>query len=241
MRISVMESIGAARVESENAAVEHLSGWIASNDRGTGPTSILDAGCGQRCVLEYGPEAVVTGLDVSPTLLERNTRLNHRIVADLAHAPLEEGQFDLVVCWDVLEHLDDPTSALDNMSRALAPRGLLVLKAPSLNSPKGLLTKFTPYRFHLWAYRRFDVAGDATPFPTPLKRTMSPRALWQWASSNGLSVRWAACWEAQLQVRLRSRLHLAGRPWAIAQRLVRALSLGTLDSQATDFVIVLQK
>ena len=236
-----LESIGAARVESETAAVEHLNAWIASSNGGAGPRSVLDAGCGPQCVLEYGADAVVTGLDVSHAILERNTRLDHAIVADLAGAPLEDERYDLIVCWDVLEHLDNARSALETMSRALAPGGALVLKAPSLNSPKGIVTKLTPYRFHVWVYRRFDVAGDAMPFPTRFDRSMSPATLGRWARSNRMTVQWAASWEALLQKRLRSRVHLTGRAWRIAQRLVRAVSLGTIDGQATDFVLVLQK
>jgi SAM-dependent methyltransferase len=236
-----LESIGAARIESETAAVEHLNEWIASSNGGAGPRSVLDAGCGPRCVLDYGADAEVTGLDVSPAILERNTRLDHAIVADLAGAPLEDERYDLIVCWDVLEHLDDARSALETMARALAPGGALVLKAPSLNSPKGIVTKLTPHRFHVWIYRHFDVAGDATPFPTRFDRSMSPAALGRWAQSTRMTVEWVASWEAHLQQRLRSRLHLTGRAWQVAQQLVRAVSLGMIDGQATDFVLVLQK
>jgi SAM-dependent methyltransferase len=236
-----LKSIGAARVESETVAVEHLNQWIASSNGGSGPRSVLDAGCGPECILEYGTDAEVTGLDVSPTILERNSRLDHAIVADLAGAPLDDERYDLIVCWDVLEHLDDARAALDTMARALAPGGVLVLKAPSLNSPKGLVTKLTPYRFHVWVYRRFEVAGDAAPFPTRFDRSMSPAALWRWAQSTRLKVQWVASWEAHLQQQLRSRLHLTGRAWQLVQQLVRAVSLGTIDGQATDFVLVLQK
>ncbi len=41
-----------------------------------------------------------------------------------------QGQFDTVVCLNVLEHVRDPLTALRNMSRALVPGGRVVLYVP---------------------------------------------------------------------------------------------------------------
>jgi SAM-dependent methyltransferase len=43
----------------------------------------------------------------------------------------EEGHFDLVVCQNVLEHLDDHEAAVASMARALRPGGWLVLLVPA--------------------------------------------------------------------------------------------------------------
>ena len=45
------------------------------------------------------------------------------------HLPFRDGQFDLVVCWDVLEHVQDPSAVLHEISRTLAPGGQLLLTA----------------------------------------------------------------------------------------------------------------
>jgi SAM-dependent methyltransferase len=234
-------SLGLLQVESEADVVEYLNGLISAKHRESAAMHVLDAGCGERCALEFGPNAIVTGVDISHALLARNQRLDTRIVADLAHARLTDGHFDTIVCWDVLEHLENPLSALDNLARSLAPRGMLVLKAPNLHSPKGLVTKYTPYRFHRWVYRRFDASDGAMPFPTRFDRSVAAGALHAWAQAHGLSLRTSAYWEADLQMRLRTRLRLRGQVWAVAQRLVRTLSFGAVDARATDFVLVFEK
>ena len=47
----------------------------------------------------------MVGLDISPSALDRNRLLDDRIVGDLETYPLPRKAFDVVVCWDVLEHL----------------------------------------------------------------------------------------------------------------------------------------
>src|SRR5271155_5024953 len=49
-------------------------------------------------------------------------------VPDLDH---EEGRFDLVVCFEVIEHLQNPARAVGEFRRVLAPGGLLVVSSPN--------------------------------------------------------------------------------------------------------------
>ena len=49
---------------------------------------------------------------------------------DLKHATLERERYDVITCFDVLEHVADPLGALDRMRTALRPGGLLFLYAP---------------------------------------------------------------------------------------------------------------
>ena len=50
---------------------------------------------------------------------------------DLAVGPLPSGTFDRVLMLDVIEHLDDRPSALQEVRRLLKPKGLLLLSAPN--------------------------------------------------------------------------------------------------------------
>lgn len=62
-----------------------------------------------------------------------------------------EASFDVILCLDVLEHLPDPTRAVQDFSRWLRPGGLLVVSAP--------FYLVTPdYSTHLKSNRRFS--GD---------------------------------------------------------------------------------
>ncbi len=45
------------------------------------------------------------------------------------HLPYADGIFDMVVCWDVIEHVQVPSAMLDEIYRVLKPGGLLFLTA----------------------------------------------------------------------------------------------------------------
>ena len=52
----------------------------------------------------------------------------------LFDAPFEEGSFDLVTLWDVLEHTPDPKAVLERAHALLAPEGVLALTYPDYGS-----------------------------------------------------------------------------------------------------------
>jgi SAM-dependent methyltransferase len=98
------------------------------------PRRILDAGCGEgfamRAVLGGAPAAVV-GLDGSPDAVRLAGALNPGrgfAAGDLYALPFPAGSFDLVVCMEVLEHLDEPTRGLRELCRVSA--GWLLLSVP---------------------------------------------------------------------------------------------------------------
>jgi hypothetical protein len=80
-------------------------------------------------------------------------------------------RFDIVVFWDVLEHLRDPQQALSRATAALRSGGLLIIKGPILKSTKSLITRLTPWRVHVLFYRYVLGSQNAgkpgyAPFPT---------------------------------------------------------------------------
>jgi 2-polyprenyl-3-methyl-5-hydroxy-6-metoxy-1,4-benzoquinol methylase len=155
-------------------------------------TRVLDAGCGRKCDPSIPDDAYVVGVDIDPDGLALNGRLDEAVVADLGTASLP-GLFDLIVCNDVLEHLTDPYSALDNLAGALAPGGRMILGLPNVFSFKALLTKWTPLSLHIWAARRlgYEHAGEPGhgPFKTYLRMSLRRRRLLHWASERGLTAR----------------------------------------------------
>jgi 2-polyprenyl-3-methyl-5-hydroxy-6-metoxy-1,4-benzoquinol methylase len=116
---------------------EHLARyrWAAQFARGR---RVLDAGCGTA----YGSEllategaAEVVGVDIAHHVLDAvrpsvadAVRLD---VADVCQLPYADGAFDLVVCFNVIEHLDHPRRALDELARVLAADGLLLVSTPN--------------------------------------------------------------------------------------------------------------
>jgi len=52
------------------------------------------------------------------------------LVSDITAVPAPDASFDAILCSEVLEHVPDPTRALDEFSRLLKPGGKLILAAP---------------------------------------------------------------------------------------------------------------
>jgi 2-polyprenyl-3-methyl-5-hydroxy-6-metoxy-1,4-benzoquinol methylase len=156
---------------------------------------VLDAGCGRGGQSRRNiPEgAYVVGLDISADALALNTELDEAICADLQAARLQPNSFDIVICHDVLEHLDRPRDALENLAQTVSPGGELRIACPNVLSGKGLITKLTPHSFHVWVYRRLlgaTHAGTAGhgPFPTPMRLAMAPHAIRRFARDRGFHV-----------------------------------------------------
>jgi SAM-dependent methyltransferase len=205
------------------------------------PPRILDAGCGRKTHLEFGDNAYVVGLDVSLEELAENEDVDEKIVGDVQTYPLPAKSFDLIVCWDVLEHVRCPTDALSNLAQALDDSGALVVKIPNVASLKGLATKVTPMFIHRWAYRKLTPWAKLDPFKTYLRWSMAPQQITEWAEREGFDVTHLDTWEAPIQRRLREWLHLEGRAWAAFRSVIRVLTRGRIDAQATEYLIVLHR
>jgi SAM-dependent methyltransferase len=196
--------------------------------------------------VEFPAHVHVTGVDVSRELLEANHRLDERIQADLHALDLPDLTYDCVICWDVLEHLEDPTPVVEKLARAVAYDGIFIVGSPDPQSIKGLVTRFTPYAFHLWFYRRYvdahttDAPG-AGPYRTFLKRGGSPRAVAQAAERMGLTVAYKASIEGPLQIALRERYRITGVLWRSVRLLTRVLSLGLIRADVTDFLYIFER
>src|SRR5689334_10283661 len=90
----------------------------------------LDVGCGAGLLAEPLSRlgAKVTGLDASAALIA--VAREHAQAAGLAvdYRAIEldtlDGQFDLVTCMEVVEHVADPASFVKGLAKRLAPGGL---------------------------------------------------------------------------------------------------------------------
>ncbi len=211
----------------------------------SGQPRVLEAGCGSLSHVDLG-SAHVVGVDISAEQLSRHDRIAEAIVADLETWDAPADQFDVIVCWDVLEHLRRPEKALANLVRATKAGGLMVLALPNLVSIKGIITKLTPYRFHVWAYRRLwgvSRAGTESrgPFPTYLRPATTPRALHRFAREAGLTVEYFSAYESLMQRRLRKNHPLLNAILSAGGLIGRIVSLGRIDPLNSDFILVLRK
>lgn len=235
--------------ESEIVVNEEVGKLQVAVDRllaGKESLRILEAGCGSASRLTFPADSHVTGIDISQEQLDRNEILSEKILGDIQTHELPESGFDIIVCWDVLEHLSTPEKALANFVKAIKPGGLIILAFPSPRTVKGLITRLTPHSFHVWAYRHLfghplaGVEGRA-PFETHLRWSLSPGSIRRFAAGSGLSIEYFTIYEGYPQRRLRSRFKIVGPIWWVVKMIPKVLSVGFVDAEKTDCLIVLKK
>ena len=102
---------------------------------GLGPQTMLDAGCGEGFVadvlLKAMPEAKITGFDVLGDSVKLAQQRNPRAsfaVGDIYNIAHPDDSFDVVYCFEVLEHLHEPDRALSELARVA--RNHVVLSVP---------------------------------------------------------------------------------------------------------------
>jgi len=64
------------------------------------------------------------------------------LVGDITAIPAPAASFDVILCSEVLEHVPEPTHALDEFNRLLKPGGILIITAPF-----GSNVHMAPYHF----------------------------------------------------------------------------------------------
>lgn len=91
---------------------------------------VLDVGCGPRGSLDWADEARSrVGIDpLADRYRKLNTRLKMELVQGAAEQmPFEDASFDLVCCFNALDHVDDLQDSLDEICRVLRPGGRFLL------------------------------------------------------------------------------------------------------------------
>ncbi len=95
---------------------------------------VLDAGCGSgRNMIELSDLGTVTGIELSETsvALARQRDAGEIVAGSVLEMPFADGDFDLAVSLDVIEHLDDDLAALRELRRTVAPGGALLVTVPA--------------------------------------------------------------------------------------------------------------
>jgi SAM-dependent methyltransferase len=176
-----MRELYEARAAQQYAAPAHLPdprldrkfGRICELVRERLPCSaFLDAGCGDgrylAALASDLPERVA-GVDISERILETaRTRTSAELKqANLESLPFGDGEFDVVLCSQVIEHVLDAPAAVRELARVLCSGGCLILStdnernvvSKALNAPRNGLVRLLGLRG-----RRGRIESPATPY-----------------------------------------------------------------------------
>lgn len=140
----IPEAMGDQLIEAEHhARYRHAAQLV-------GGRAVLDAGCGVgwgSALLAAAGAARVVGLDVDDgALKDADARCSPArfVQGDLQRLPFADGSFDVVVCYEAIEHVEDPFCALDELRRVLAPGGVLTVSSPN----PGIYPAGNPFHIH---------------------------------------------------------------------------------------------
>jgi SAM-dependent methyltransferase len=150
--------------------------------------AVLDAGAGRGVQFPYDYRkhvARMVGADREPVVLQ-NANLTEAIIADLAHLPYEDAEFDVVFSKFVFEHLDRPVLVMRELRRVMKPRAHLLIHTPNRWHYVPLGAMLTPTRFHVWYTTKLG-RDEADVFPTKY-RANDPKTLERLAGRSGLRV-----------------------------------------------------
>jgi len=81
---------------------------------------ILDIGCGSGTYQKAVGKSIYVGCDLNSQSLKKAAKAPNAgyICADATHLPFKDNSFDIVLCSEVLEHLDSPLKAIKELARA---------------------------------------------------------------------------------------------------------------------------
>lgn len=193
-------------------------------------THVLDAGCGQGygAFLLASAAAGVLGVDVCPPVIAEATRkYRHaglRFAAmDCQRLAIRETSFDVVVSFEVIEHLADPDGFLSEICRILRHDGAVILSTPN----------YEIERLHPASSGHTSNPHHVSHFtPRSLKATLTRH------------FRWVRLLGQRLRGRPLLNLAKALDPWNLRHRLLSArtkrsalIKLGLSSPVAEDFTI----
>jgi len=105
----------------------------------------LDVGCGAGLLAEPLARlgAKVTGMDASPEVIDvaREHANAARLSIDYRAGDVQNlgGEFDLITCMEVIEHVAEPAAFVKALARRLGPQGLLIMSTPNATGLSKLL------------------------------------------------------------------------------------------------------
>jgi ubiquinone/menaquinone biosynthesis C-methylase UbiE len=116
---------------------EHLVRYWWASELANG-RRVLDAACGVgygTAMLAAAGAREAVGLDIAQDIIDtanRSAPLGVRFVAgDVRSIPFDDGSFDLVTCFETIEHVDDAGAVLAEIARVLAADGIALVSSPN--------------------------------------------------------------------------------------------------------------
>jgi SAM-dependent methyltransferase len=210
--------------------------------------SIYEAGGGSTSFLPPSllARADVTVVDIDKEQLANNSYAQHKILGDVQTYRFPRDSFDLIICYNVIEHLPDVEATLRRFCESLRSGGVILLGAPNPASLSGVVTKFSPHWFHVWYYRSIRGLKNAgqpgqAPFPVYYHPLVSIDRLKNFARSQDLEVLFERTYESPRYPEMRARKPLLAVLIDAGAAILNAFTFNKVDVRRGDYHIILRK
>ena len=207
-------------------------------EAGGGSTSFLP--------LQVLRRAHVTVVDIDEDQVRNNDYAQETILGDVQTWRFPPGSFDLVICYNVIEHLPDVEAALSGFCGSLKQDGLILIGAPNPRSLSGVVTKYSPHWFHVWFYRyvrgkkKAGQPGEA-PFPTFFHPLVTLSNLEAFAKTHGLQVIYRREYESPRFPEMRARIPVLASLLDAFAVAMNFLLPANVDARHGDYHVILRK
>jgi SAM-dependent methyltransferase len=151
--------------------------------------TVLDVGAGRYPTIapaDRPPGSRYVGLDIERTELDAADpgAYDEDVVADITEPLGRDEEFDLIVSWQVLEHVSPLATAIENLRLALRPGGTLLAQLTGSNAGFALLGRLMPHALRVRIATRLLGHQKEEKFPTRYDRSSYKaleRLLGQWS------------------------------------------------------------
>jgi SAM-dependent methyltransferase len=207
-------------------------------EAGGGSTSFLP--------LDVLRRAHVTVVDIDADQIRNNDYAQETILGDVQTWRFPPGSFDLVICYNVIEHLPDVEAALSGFCESLKQNGLILIGAPNPKSLSGVVTKYSPHWFHVWFYRYVRGKKNAgqpghAPFPTFFHPLVTLSNLDAFAKTHGLQVIYRKEYESPRFPEMRARMPAVAALLDAFAVVLNYLALARVDVRHGDYHVILRR
>jgi 2-polyprenyl-3-methyl-5-hydroxy-6-metoxy-1,4-benzoquinol methylase len=170
--------------------------------------SLLDVGCGNGELLSVidarWPKKRLAGIDLSSAVTERLAREVPHVAFHAKNVESEDlpRGFDVVICSEVLEHLDAPAVAMQRLADATNPGGHVIITVPT---------------GHVWRTEK-HFGHVRHPSPDELRGWAADAGLvveelWSWGFPTYALTKWAQ----NIRPEMAMRVFAGARPYGMAQ------------------------
>lgn len=134
-------ALGTIEANSDRARARNYASALVDLCSSSGPTSVLEAGCGAglvlTCLSNTWANSTFMGLEAAPLLAVQKDRgprisIHQKFLEDM---PAEGSGFDLVFAINVIEHAADPRHFLRAAARQVSTSGRVILICPDATEP----------------------------------------------------------------------------------------------------------